>query len=511
MTHDQPRTLAGILARNALAVPHRVAIVDDHERVTFGELHARAVRAANSLLTQSVSRGDRVAYLARDTAAFFDLLYACSMIGAVAVPLNTKLAPLELEEILRDSDARILFVDKAVSAPTSAWPETVIDLGTEYERWRDTPSSMPIRSSNDTETPLAQMYTSGTTGRPKGVVLAERTFTAIADQLKSDELDWIDWRADDISLNALPVFHIGGLWWATQGLNAAASNVFLPTFTGSGALAAIRRHSVTTTCLVPAMMLMLLSEPDAHPSDFETVRKIVYGGSPIGHRLLARAIETFDCELVQIYGLTETGNTALCLPPEEHHVDMIRIAAAGRPYPGVDIQILDENGVPVEQGQIGEVYLRSPAQMIEYWNRPEETAATLVSGWVRTGDAGHLDSDGYLFICDRVKDMIIVAGENVYPAEVENHLTSHPSVHDAAVIGIPDERWGETILAFVVAEPTTTITTRDLAKHLTGNLASYKLPTRYQFVQQIPRNPSGKILRRILRDEFWSDRVRQVN
>jgi acyl-CoA synthetase (AMP-forming)/AMP-acid ligase II len=343
------------------------------------------------------------------------------------------------------------------------------------------------------------------------VVLAHRSFFKVRDALAEAGEDWIDWRDGDVSLIGVPGFHIGGLWWALQGFNAGVTNVALRTFTSAAAVAAIRRHQVTVGCVVPAMLQLMLSERTVRTEDFASVRKLVYGGSPIGESLMAQCIDRIGCQFAQIYGLTESGNTAVCLPPSEHVVGGPRTLAAGRAYPGFAIEIRDQDGTVLAPGAVGEVWLRTPSRMIEYWGNPEATARTLVEGWLRTGDAGYLDEEGFLFLRDRIKDMIVVAGENVYPAEVENVLATHDAVVEAAVVGIPDDRWGEAVHAFVVLAPGSRATPRELMLHARSRLADYKIPTGYAFLDALPRNASGKILRRELREPFWQGRTRHVN
>lgn len=477
----------------------RVALIFGAERVTFAELSRRSVAVAHALLAAGVGPGDRVVHVATDSPALYELLYGCARIGAVLIPVNWRLAADEIEFIVEHSGARLLITER-----TDLNAEKTVQI-TDFACWRDTPHATALPDINiDRDTPVLQMYTSGTTGRPKGVVLAHRSFNAVRELLDDSGLDWLDWRPDDVSLIALPAFHIGGMWWATQALNSGVTSVVIPRFTAAGAVAAIRDHGVTVTCFVPAMILMLLSESGVTAADLATLRKIAYGGSPIGPDLLARAIEAIDCRFAQIYGLTETGNTAVCLPPDQHLPGRARLAAAGRPYPGVAVAIRDDAGNELPLGVSGEVYLRSPAQMIEYFADPVATAATIVDGWIRTGDAGYLDEDGFLVIRDRVKDLIIVSGENVYPAEVEKVINSHPGVHDCAVIGVPDERRGERVHAFVTARAGAELSSDDLSALLTRKLARFKVPSRYEFVESIPRNPSGKILRRELREQFWT-------
>ncbi|WP_446223083.1 AMP-binding protein [Nocardia sp. IBHARD005] len=501
-------TLMAALTGHARSTPDRTAVADSAGPVSYAQLLDRSASVATALRAAGVEAGDRVVHLAKDTTAVYELLYGCARIGAILVPVNWRLAPGEVDYILGHSAARVVVTDD----PARAGTDRIVVSVNEFAAWRDTRGPVGADIAETPDTPIVQMYTSGTTGRAKGVVLAHRTFFAIRDLLDAAGLDWIDWHEGDVNLIALPSFHIGGLWWATQGLNAGVTNIVLPVFTAPGAVAAIRAHAVTTSCFVPAMLLLMLSEPGVRPADFASLRKIVYGGSPIGPDLLSRAVDTFGCDFAQIYGLTETGNTAICLPAADHRPGQQRLHAAGRPYPGVDVQIRAEDGTPSGAGESGEVFLLSPARMLEYAGDPAATAATLsADGWVATGDAGYLDADGYLVIRDRVKDLIIVAGENVYPAEVEKAINAHPAVHDCAVVGVPDDRWGERVHAFVVARPGAELGTRDLVRFLTGRLAGFKVPSRYEFVDTIPRNPSGKILRRELRRRFWAGRDRLVN
>lgn len=502
-----PHTLPAALRDNAATRPHHPAVIDRAGSVDYAGLSARAAAVASALRSAGIGAGDRVMYQGEDTAAVYELLYGCARLGAVLVPVNWRLAAAELGCIVDHSGVRLIVTDAPDRLGTLR--AGVVSLP-DYPAWRDAAAAAdPGEFPATADTPIVQMYTSGTTGRPKGVVLAHRTFFAVRALLDDAGLDWIDWRTGDMSLIALPSFHIGGMWWATQGLNAGITAVVLPTFTAAGAVAAVREHGVTTSCFVPAMLSLMLSEPGTGPADFASLRKIVYGGSPIGPDLLTRSVETFGCEFAQIYGLTETGNTAICLPPADHRPGRHLLHAAGRPYPGVDVLIRRADGTPAAPEESGEVLLRSPAQMVEYYADPAATAATVTDdGWVRTGDAGYLDDAGYLVLRDRVEDLIIVGGENVYPAEVEKAIGAHPDVFDCAVVGAPDDRWGERVHAFVVVRTGTWLTAPDLVRFLTGRLAGFKLPSRFDFVEVIPRNPSGKILRRELRERFRSDRER---
>ncbi len=511
---DTPETLLAAVRAQAARRPEHPALVCGRRVLTYAELEERTDRLAGTLHAVGVGPGARIAHLARDSERYYELLLACARTGAVLVPVDWRLTPSEVEHILTDSGARLLFSD-AASAPVAAelaqhLDHTVFLDSQEADRWW---AGEPARdlAADDPGRPLVQMYTSGTTGAPKGVVLADRTFGAVAHLLAEHDLDWIDWRHDDRSLLGVPGFHVGGIWWATQGLRAGVTNVVVPAFDSRHAVELIRTLRITTTCMVPAMLRMLVDEPGAGAEDFASLRKVVYGGSPISDVLLARCLATFGCDFAQIYGLTESGNTAVCLPPAQHRPGSHRLAAAGLPYPGVSVKVIDDAGTPLPAGTVGQVCLRTPARMIGYWNQPEKTASTLVDGWVHTGDAGYLDEDGFLYICDRIGDTIIVAGENVYPAEVEKALCRHPGVRDAAVVGAPDDTWGESIHAFVQPREPGAPTTVELSRFLRTELAGFKVPTHYEFTDVLPRNPSGKILRRTLRDELWANRQRKVN
>ncbi|WP_225731463.1 MULTISPECIES: long-chain-fatty-acid--CoA ligase [unclassified Nocardia] len=507
------RTIGSILDEYAATQGDRAAIICAGRELDYATLCADSLRLAGALAANGVAAGDRVAYLAQESVDYYLMFFACARLGAVLVPINFRLTAPEVEHILRDSGSVLVLVDDGTAEIARAAAPTLrlVELGgPDYREWLGGPADFEWRAESRADA-VIQLYTSGTTGLPKGVVLAQRSFFAIAEAMAAAGSDWIDFRADDRSLIGLPGFHVGGIWWAVQGFAAGITNVAMPRFDSSSAVALIERLGITTMCVVPSMLRLLLGEPGVGPETFASVRKVVYGGAPISETALQQAFSVIDADFAQIYGLTETGNTAICLPPADHRVGGPRTAAAGRPYPGVRVRIIDEDGATLPPGAIGEVCLHTPAAMLGYWNRPDATAETLVDGWIHTGDAGYLDADGYLYIRDRVKDMIIVGGENIYPTEIENVLSRHPAVADAAVIGIPDEALGEAVCAFVVARPGASVRARDLLDFCRERLALFKIPTRIEFAEQLPRNPSGKILRRRLRAPFWADRERQVN
>ncbi len=509
-----PGTVHETVRWHARVRPDHAAVRCGATTVTYGELDRRSNRTAHAMHRSGIEPGDRIAYLGKESERYYEILFSCAKAGAVLVPINWRLTSAEVRHILLDSGAALLFADDEFLGRSAS-------LKAELPRLREIVplTALPDwRAADDTdlepqwtdEQPVAQVYTSGTTGNPKGVVLAHRSFFAVKRALREHGLDWIDWRQDDVSLIGIPGFHVGGLWWSIQGFSAGITMVSVPLFVGHEAVKLVRELGVTTACVVPAQMQMMLAPPRPTRASFTSLRKVVYGGAPISEALLARCLDTFDCEFAQIYGLTESGNTAICLPPEEHVVGGARMQAAGHPYPGIDVKIIDDDGAELPVGEVGQVCLRTPAAMVEYWGLPDATASTLVDGWLHTGDAGYLDDEGFLFIRDRIKDTIIVAGENVYPAEIENAVGAHHAVLEAAAVGVPNRHWGEVVHLFVVPRAGETVTGRELTAFLRGRIADFKIPSTFETIAALPRNPSGKILRRELREKFWQHLDRRV-
>jgi acyl-CoA synthetase (AMP-forming)/AMP-acid ligase II len=501
-----------------------VALIYGQQSLTWSELDVGSHRVAQALAGSGVLPGRRVAFLGKDSCEAYEFVFGSAKAGTVLMGVNWRLAVPEVRFILEDGEAELLVVGaEFVETLSAAWTDnkrltTVLVVDGEadglqtYSAWRDAATADEPEWTADTEDVVVQMYTSGTTGHPKGVQLAHRSFFAVVANMTAVGDEWIGWSADDVSLFTLPAFHIGGIWWAMTSFVAGARSVVPPTFVAWEALELIERHKVSQVCLVPAMIGVMLEEPSCAATDVSSLKTIVYGGSPIPEPTLVKALDVFGCHFGQIYGLTETGNTAVFLRHADH-VDPsgARLKAAGCPYPGVSIKIIDEQGAELGVDEVGEVCIHSPANMVGYWKRPEATAATLVDGWIHTGDAGSVDAGGCVFICDRLKDLIISAGENIYPAEVESALCGHPGVAEAAVIGVPDDRWGELIKAFVVLREGSSPELRDIIEHCRSQLADFKVPHSIDKLESLPRTPSGKIKKALLRRPFWEGRERQVN
>lgn len=509
-------TWVSVLAHHAQHRPHHMAVVCAEQQLTYQQLAVRAYEIACALDALNVGPQDRVAFIGPESSDYYALLFACAMTQCVVVPVNFRLSQTEIKHILADSGAKVAVCCDQGAKHAHSTPAQVV-LASQLARTSKMTSSVaPMAAyrmeqaiaTTGPQTPIAQLYTSGTTGLPKGVVLAHRSYFAVRHSLTSNNLTWIDPSESDVLLVGIPGFHVGGLWWSMQGFAAGATVVAMPSFDPSQALQLITEHTVTMMCVVPAMLSTLLASSH-DPRAYESVRKVVYGGSPITESVLKQAIEVMQCEFAQIYGLTETGNTAVCLPPHAHRLGSSLLQAAGTPYPGFAASVRDIDGEEVDPGEVGEIWLHTPAAMVEYFGLPAATAAVLTNGWIRTGDAGFCDTQGYIHLRDRLKDMIVVAGENVYPAQVENAVGAHRAIRDVAVVGAPDPVTGEAVHAFVAT--TTHVTPRELFMHCRKHLAAFQTPRKFHFVAQIPRNPSGKILRRQLREPLWQDYDRKVN
>jgi acyl-CoA synthetase (AMP-forming)/AMP-acid ligase II len=354
---------------------------------------------------------------------------------------------------------------------------------------------------------VIQLYTSGTTGRPKGVQITHANLLTALAAAK----EWWPAKQSDVGLQCLPQYHLAGVIVGYVGLAAGCRSVVVREVNPGEILQLIPSEQVTMALFVPAVLRLLLQAPGCRQTDFSSLRHIVYCASPIPLDLLREALATFRCDFGQFYGMTET-HPVTYLPPEDHDPSgNPRMRSCGRLLSVAETKVVDELGRWLPPGQVGEIICRSQQIMKGYWNLPDETAKTIRGGWLHTGDAGYFDADGYLYIYDRIKDMIVSGGENVYPAEVESALFGHPAVADVAVIGVPDARWGEAVKAIIVRTPGTDVTTEELILFARERIAGYKLPKSIDFLDALPRTPTGKILKRELRAPYWQGRERQVN
>ena len=375
--------------------------------------------------------------------------------------------------------------------------------------WRDRQADTDPRLPHAAEDTAMQFYTSGTTGLPKGAELTNANFAC--DVRRCGPESWL--LAPGVpNLVCLPMFHIGGAGWGIAGLFAGATNHVMREFVPAQVLETIQRERLQVMLLVPAMILFLVQAPQIRETDLSSLQLIVYGAAPIPAELLKQAMTIFRCGFQQVYGLTETTGAITLLPPEDHDpADPKKLLSCGYAQAGVELRIVGDDGKDLPSGQVGEIAVRSPQVMHGYWKLPDATARAIHGDWFFTGDAGYLDDKGYLYIYDRVKDMIVSGGENIYPAEVESALFGHPAVADVAVIGVPDERWGEAVKAVVVKKPGAGVTAGELIAWARERIAGYKLPKSVDFIEALPRNPTGKILKRELRLPYWGDKERQVN
>ena len=490
------------LGRASRFYADRTALAPGGARLTFRELHERVQGIASALSKLGFRVGDRLGLLLPNGPEYIQLVYACSLLGVIVVPLNTRLSLAEIDRVLADASPHGLVRHSSLPVPTVRLPrERVLDQ-----------EPLEVRNDSfpdvfyDPQAVLALIYTSGTTGHPKGVMVTHANVLANVQNFNF----WMRYTEAGVYLHAAPIFHIADFPCMFAAPAFGACQVTIPKFDPRGFCEAVDRERVSHTVLVPTMINLLTQFSEVKKYDLSSLQVLAYGGSPMAPDLIRRTRELLpQVKLVQAYGLSESGFLT-GLQDQEHTDD--RLLSCGRPCPGIDLRVTDDSGKQVEVGKSGELVARGANIMPGYWNNPGETALVFRDGSFRTGDIGYQDSEGYFYILDRAKDMIVTGGENVYSREVEAVIYAHPAVREAAVFGIPDPKWGEVVMACVMLKPGSTLTADDLIAFCRKSLASYKIPRRIEFSDtELPKSGSGKILKRLLRERFWVHQERAVS
>ena len=490
------------LGRAVRYYPEQVALSSGETRRTFRELRDRVADIAAALGEHGFRAGDRLALLLPNESDYLELVYACAWLGLIAVPVNTRLSIPEIDHLIADANPRGLIRHSSLPVPTvkPSW-ELVLDKE---------PSGLRSDSHTDAiynpEAILALIYTSGTTGHPKGVVVTHANILANVDHLNY----WMPYREGGVHLHAAPIFHILDFPFIFAAPAFGVRQVTIPKFSPQGLCETVERERVSQSVMVPTMINLLVQFSELEKYDLSSLERLAYGGSPVAPELIHRMRKALpNLKLIQGYGLSEAGFLT-GLKDHEHTED--RLMSCGRPCPGVDLRVVDESGKELEAGGHGELEVRGANVMRGYWNNSEETKLAFRNGFFRTGDIGYRDANGYFFILDRLKDMIVTGGENVYSGEVEAVIYQHPSVREAAVFGVPDPQWGELVAASVVRKLGMPLSENELIAHCRRSLANFKVPRRVELSDtELPKSGTGKILKRILRERFWADQKRAVS
>ncbi len=515
--YPEVRTLGQVPTYYTRHQPDRLALSANGRRVSFDELNTVAARVASELTARGLEAGDRVAFFGKNSLDFYFALFGVARTRACFTPLSWRLSVPELAEQMKDSGTRLAIVERECAA---LWGEATALAGVTIDTLliddQDTLEAQVAGSEALTDQSMVseddgaiQLYTSGTTGRSKGVILTHGSVNRmrLCEHLEP-AYDWVD---GDSFINPLPNFHLLHIGIAMQCLYNGVSVTVVRQFDPGAVLAAIARERPSLLTLTPTMLQMLLDHPDAATTNFSSLRLTLYAGSPISLGLIKRAIGMMPCRFMQFYGATEAGGAFSILRPDEHDLnDEKRLQSCGRPLPLIEFRVVDESGNDLPEGEPGELVIRSPAIMGGYWRQDEATKTALGDGWYRSGDVARRDEQGLYYIIDRVKDMIVSGGENIYSAEIENVLSTHPSVGAVAVIGVPDARWGEAVKAIVIPKADTVCDIDDLLAFCRGRLAGYKVPKSIDFVEAFPLVASGKVSKKDLRAGYWIGNERSV-
>ena len=519
MDVTQINTLANLVPFHAAIRPDAKAVVYGARCLSFSELEGRSNQLAHGLLAECSGPSSRVAILDRNSETFFEVLFGTAQAGDVLVTINFRLTPSEIEYVLDDSQAEVVFVGAEYAPLVDAIRENlprlkcVIIMGegasANYQAWREQqPASTPAVDV-DPEDIAVQMYTSGTTGNPKGVELSHRAMVGAA-QAGLSVWPFL-YEPGAAVLGTMPLFHIAAANLCIAALFVGARAEIVRE-TSPPELARMLIEKQITLVPVPATVIHeMLRTPGVREQDFSALKTMLIAGSGISVELLREAQQVFRCGFALSYGSTETCGGMTYLGAEDCTADAGKLlASAGTLLQHSQIRIVDEQGGDLPPGETGEILCRSNRLMTGYWGRPDATAEALRDGWFYSGDAGYMDAEGYLYVVDRIKDMVITGGENVYPTEIEQVMRVHPKIDDVAVVGVPDDKWGEALLAFVMLKPNANATGEELEAFLRDKLAAFKVPRQYEFVESFPLNATGKVLKRTLRAPYWEREARQI-
>ncbi len=507
------------------STPEKTAITCGNVRLSFTELDERVNRLSSALASMGIKHGDRVAILAFNCHRFLEYYFAVPQLGAAVVPINFRIPAAEVKYILDHSESRALFVDRALLPLIEAvrqeldTVEHFIFLDDDAPEGFIAYEEMLAKASPAFDAPevkeddlLGLFYTSGTTGEPKGVMLTHRNMMA---NIRHSE-PYRRHEPDDIFLHAAPMFHLADGAAVFSSTVHGVTQAFIPRFDPQLVLDIISRERITTTILVPTMINFILQHPRLASFDLSSLRLITYGASPIAPEMLRRAMEVFGCDFGQGYGLTEASPLLTVLMPEDHIIrdekSLRRLSSCGKPVEGVEVRVVTADGEDARPGEVGEIVARGPNIMLGYWKRKEDTENAMYDGWLHTGDLATMDEDGYIYLVDRKKDMIVTGGENVFSTEVEAVLYAHPSIKEAAVIPVPDRDWGEAVHACIVLRDKEQLSEEDLKDFCRERLANYKVPRSIEFLEgELPKGGTGKILKKQLRERHWQGRERRIS
>jgi long-chain acyl-CoA synthetase len=507
--------------------PDKLAIIDGNHRYTYEQVGERTAKVKAALKSRGVKKGDCVGILMYNSFRYLELLYAITAMGAIAVPLSTRLSLDELDFMMKDSEIKLLFIHREFLQHLPVFREKAPLIqayilaeddgeGADflYEPMIESESANTLTFDDIHEDDIAFLiYTGGTTGRSKGVILSHRNL--LSNYFHSLMGKFFIYHGSYLYVN--PMYHLAGcsktigLTWEGQ------THCFLRTFTPKSFLQAVQDYKITDITLVPTMLNMIVNEPAFSTYDLRSIKTLSYGASPMPIELLKKLQKEFPgVQFSQAYGMTEASPVLTMLGPEDHVIDgdekqEMRLASAGKALAGVDLRVVDDSGNDVAIGQIGEIIARGQNITKGYWKLPEETAAAIRDGWYYTGDMATIDEGHYIYIVDRKKDMVISGGVNIYSVELENVIYSHPSVLEAAVIGVPDEKWGEAVKAFIVTKPSKSVTEQEVFEFMRKSLAGYKVPKSIEFLTELPKSGAGKILKSALRSMYWENTNRKAN